>query len=1126
MASNTLVIDSAAASSTFVIDGDTGIVTINQIDLTSSSTLLADLGLTIGTDTQAYDDELRDVASSTPTKGDLITSDGTDWLDFVVGTDGTLLMASSTASNGIAWEVVTIPTLASTTLDVIIKSNASSTIEMASNTLVIDSAAASSTFVIDGDTGIVTINQIDLTSSSTLLADLGLTIGTDTQAWDTDLDVIRGLAKTTGNLIVGSSTEWAAIGVGTDGKFLSASSTAPGGIDWIALTGGGDLLAANNLSDLSATSTAIGNLGLTIGTDVQAFDTELRDVASSTPTKGDLLTSDGTDWLDFVVGTDGTLLMASSTASNGIAWEVVTIPSLASTTLDVIVTSNASSSIEIASSTWTIDSAGASSTLSIDGDLGRVTVNQLKLNASSTLLADLGLTIGTDTQAYDDELRDVASSTPTKGDILTSDGTDWLDFPVGTDGKVLMASSTASNGVSWEAVGGGSDNSGLEDVQVFTIANDGVDAYTPTAGGATETHALVEVLGAGGGGGGSSVGDAGAGGGGGGYGAEIITSLSSNMAAVVGDGGAGTDSGNTGVTGGQSYFGDTELCDATGGVGGEGDAVAGVNGGTAGLGGDTGACDVEIDGMPGGDGSASPTTGSSVGLGGCSHFGCPNNVNSVATVLANSTMPGAGGNGNISNAANGATGANGLVIVWEYSGTAGSDYAEFYETEGGMEPGDVVAMGEEMFGYSMDGSLSRMAVLKKATAGDRLVGVVSTSPGQLIGREINGFAKNPQPISLNGRVPVKVSNGNGQIKKGDLLTASTIPGVAMRSTKAGQIIGSAMEDFDGAEGEIGKITLFITTSYSSGSRTKELLAKQGIDLEAIPEGIDVGKIILAQMIKDKKDIVDTVNVSEVYTDRVAAALEVISPRGLFDGLEVNSIGAVDDFVTFTSETVFFGRPYFNSDTAGFAVVEQGQRSVDVTFEKEYLEQPVVNTTISLDAPGDEETIFNENLSYLVTKKSVTGFTILLNKAAPIDIQFSWVALAVKNPKTFFSLKETIQSVPPPPPAEEPAPTPEPEPSPEPEPQPEVDPPGAETPEPTPPPAGEPEPEPIPEPSPEPIPEPAPEPEPSPEPLPTPEPIPSPVEEPAPTPAPEPSPEPELSSAEESPPAIEPEPTLE
>lgn len=436
--SSTWEIGSASASTTFAIDGDLGRVTINQLKLNASSTLLADLGLTIGTDTQAfdaqlldiaglavtdnniivgngsnwvaesgatartslglsigtdvqaYDDELRDIASSTPTKGDLITSDGTDWLDLAVGTDGLILMASSSPSNGIAW--VTCATLTggaglcdgtdadsggTPALNTITDATASSTIQIGSSTWEIGSGVASTTFAIDGDLGRVTINQLKLNASSTLLADLGLTIGTDTQA----------------------------------------------------------------------------------------YDDELRDVASSTPTKGDLIASDGTDWLDFLVGTDAFVLMASSSAPNGFAWEpCATLTgssglcdgddgggSGASTTLDVIEKSNASSTIEMASNTLTIDTAGASSTLVLDGDLGRITINSLKLTSSSTLMADLGLTIGTDVQAYDDELRDVASSTPTKGDLIVSDGTDWLDFAIGSDDTMLTASSSASNGLAWVA---------------------------------------------------------------------------------------------------------------------------------------------------------------------------------------------------------------------------------------------------------------------------------------------------------------------------------------------------------------------------------------------------------------------------------------------------------------------------------------------------------------------------------------------------------------------------------------------------------------------------------------------------------------------------------------------------
>jgi hypothetical protein len=40
--------------------------------------------------------------------------------------------------------------------------------------------------------------------------------------------------------------------------------------------------------------------------------------------------------------------------------------------------------------------------------------------------------------------------------------------------------------------------------------------------------------------------------------------------------------------------------------------------------------------------------------------------------------------------------------------------------------------------------------------------------------------------------------------------------------------------------------------------------------------------------------------------------------------------------------------------------------------------------------------------FLITGKSEKGFTILLNKPAPMDIPFSWTAFAVKNPKIWNS----------------------------------------------------------------------------------------------------------------------------
>ena len=61
------------------------------------------------------------------------------------------------------------------------------------------------------------------------------------------------------------------------------------------MTGG--LQAANNLSDIASASTARGNLGLTIGTHVQAYDAQLTDVAGLTPADGKFIVGDGSNFV-------------------------------------------------------------------------------------------------------------------------------------------------------------------------------------------------------------------------------------------------------------------------------------------------------------------------------------------------------------------------------------------------------------------------------------------------------------------------------------------------------------------------------------------------------------------------------------------------------------------------------------------------------------------------------------------------------------------------------------------------------------------------------------------------------------------------------------------------------------
>jgi len=125
------------------------------------------------------------------------------------------------------------------------------------------------------------------------------------------------------------------------------------------------------------------------------------------------------------------------------------------------------------------------------------------------------------------------------------------------------------------------------------------------------------------------------------------------------------------------------------------------------------------------------------------------------------------------------------------------DYAEnFHTLDNSIEAGDVIAL---------DPASDSQDIIKAKT-GDILLGVISSNPGVLLrGNTVrvgtadsnesitedynNGF----RPVALAGRVPVKISFENGDIKKGDYLTSSSIPGKAAKAIKQGRVIGIALE---------------------------------------------------------------------------------------------------------------------------------------------------------------------------------------------------------------------------------------------------------------------------------------------------------------------------------------------
>ncbi|MBI4035189.1 MAG: hypothetical protein HY381_02225, partial [Candidatus Chisholmbacteria bacterium] len=422
-------------------------------------------------------------------------------------------------------------------------------------------------------------------------------------------------------------------------------------------------------------------------------------------------------------------------------------------------------------------------------------------------------------------------------------------------------------------------------------------------------------------------------------------------------------------------------------------------------------------------------------------------------------------------------------------------------------------------------------------------------------------------VGMLGQIDVKVTTENGSIAVGDRLTTSSIPGVAMRATEAGQIVGRALEAYSEADSTVvGKVRTLVSPSYFDptiesdediddllieaqnvepyvaqipyatlgqvGERnnfgkyslqrvvggTIETVAKLAAAIVAnlksgvvVSEEVAIGALLANQgavgeltaktvIISDGGEFVirgsDGVQVAKIdqlgnaiftgtlmaqaiKADQIEGLAELIDYKQasasaewlgrwvlgaessqLLSGLVVEGpaqfkeISLFDKLVTFVGNVIFRGdisfegRPTFNKDTAGTAVVSRGAGEVGVVFEKEYVAVPMVNISVTLDFDENgasaeqiaaqealEEAILQGDVRYIVTRRTTRGFVIKLNKPAPEDLKFSWTALAVKegsvvvNRQSLVVGQETSPGPSPGPPAAEASPTPEPTPEP-------------------------------------------------------------------------------------------------
>jgi hypothetical protein len=219
------------------------------LDDADASAQRTTLGVVIGTDVQAYNSKLADIAALTPTDGQVITGNGTTW------TVAAIPAYNEAAVNITGGSIAGITDLA----------------------------------VADGGTGASTAGGAR--------TNLGLVIGADVQAYNAALASIAGLTTSANQLIyaVGSNT------------YATASLTAAG----LALLDDADAAAQRTTLGLGSAATTAASAYATaaqgtkadsalqsaaIGSSIQAYDADLAAIAALTPSDGDVLTYDTGAW--------------------------------------------------------------------------------------------------------------------------------------------------------------------------------------------------------------------------------------------------------------------------------------------------------------------------------------------------------------------------------------------------------------------------------------------------------------------------------------------------------------------------------------------------------------------------------------------------------------------------------------------------------------------------------------------------------------------------------------------------------------------------------------------------------------------------------------------------------------
>ena len=313
--------------------------------------------------------------------------------------------------------------------------------------------------------------------------------------------------------------------------------------------------------------------------------------------------------------------------------------------------------------------------------------------------------------------------------------------------------------------------------------------------------------------------------------------------------------------------------------------------------------------------------------------------------------------------------------------TGSYDFAEMFPSAESLQSGEVVV-------FSGSGHEVRSAT---GAEDEQLAGIVSTRPGFLAGENVDGS----YPIALAGRVTTKVSVQSGAIVVGDPLTSSSTKGVAVKATESGQIVGYALEAFDGTESD-DLILAYVNIGYWQDEEITPVVIVQNTASE-VSGNTNFSQLNMTGNISmNSYEINGIGKLTGMGDSWMLASDGTLTTSGLLKTV-------IDSYQNEKVETVAVTSPEVMIMLTGTAILENDQ--LEIRFENVI---PEYNDVISAIAPIRVFVTPHGPVSLYVSESDQNHF-VVTRFQGDMDVEFDWMVSAYRKGYEPVDEEETVQA---------------------------------------------------------------------------------------------------------------------